>query len=103
MKVGIIGTGAIAASDLLAISLTPFERTFLDFGEACETGRAANSSGVEGNRALELVKAIYESRRTGSAVKVVSDSWSPTSISKPVQSKMQVLRLPFDFAQGRSE
>jgi predicted dehydrogenase len=58
------------ASDPLAISLTPFERTFLDFGEACKTGRAPNSSGAEGYRALQLVTAIYESCRTGSPVKI---------------------------------
>ena len=53
------------ASDPMAISLMPFERTFLEFGEACLSGRAPNSSGVEGYRALELVTAIYESCRTG--------------------------------------
>jgi predicted dehydrogenase len=58
------------ASDPMAISLAPFERTFLDFGEACKSGRAPNSSGVEGYRALELVKAFYESCRSGQVVKV---------------------------------
>lgn len=58
------------ASDPMAISLTPFERQFLDFGEACKTGRAPNSSGVEGYRALELVTAIYESCRSGKKVKL---------------------------------
>ncbi len=58
------------ASDPMAISLTPFERAFLDFGEACRTGRAPNSSGVEGYRALELVTSIYESCRSGQKVKL---------------------------------
>ena len=58
------------ASDPMAISLAPFERTFLDFGAACKTGRAPNSSGVEGYRALELVTAIYESCRSGRTVRL---------------------------------
>lgn len=58
------------ASDPMAISLTPFERQFLDFGEACTAGRAPNSSGVDGYRALELVTAIYESCRSGRTVRV---------------------------------
>jgi predicted dehydrogenase len=60
------------ASDPMAISLTPFERTFLDFGEACKTGRPPNSSGVEGYRALQLVTAIYDSCRSGEKVKLDS-------------------------------
>ncbi|HTW80104.1 MAG TPA: Gfo/Idh/MocA family oxidoreductase [Terracidiphilus sp.] len=58
------------ASDPMAISLAPFERQFIDFGEACTRGRAPSSSGVEGYRALELVRAIYESCRSGRAVKI---------------------------------
>jgi UDP-N-acetyl-2-amino-2-deoxyglucuronate dehydrogenase len=58
------------ASDPMAISLAPFERTFLDFGEACKTGHAPNLSGVEGYRALQLVTAIYESCRSGRVVEV---------------------------------
>jgi UDP-N-acetyl-2-amino-2-deoxyglucuronate dehydrogenase len=61
------------ASDPMAIALTPFERQFIDFGEACKTGRAPNSSGVEGYRALELVTAIYESCRSGRPVKIKSE------------------------------
>ncbi len=56
------------ASDPMAIALTPFERTFLDFGEACTTGRRAASSGIEGYRALELVKGIYDSCAQGKKV-----------------------------------
>jgi UDP-N-acetyl-2-amino-2-deoxyglucuronate dehydrogenase len=58
------------ACDPMAISLTPFERTLLDFGEACKTGRAPNSSGIEGYRALQFVTAVYESCRLGRSVKV---------------------------------
>jgi UDP-N-acetyl-2-amino-2-deoxyglucuronate dehydrogenase len=58
------------ASDPMAIALAPFERTFLDFEEACKTGRAAASSGVEGYRALELVRGIYEACRNGAKVRL---------------------------------
>jgi UDP-N-acetyl-2-amino-2-deoxyglucuronate dehydrogenase len=54
----------------MAISLTPFERTFLDFGEACRAGRPAVSSGLEGYRALELVRGIYEACAEGKKVKI---------------------------------
>lgn len=53
------------ASDPMAISLTPFERQFLDFGEAVRTGRKPLVSGEEGYRALEFVEAVYTSCRTG--------------------------------------
>jgi UDP-N-acetyl-2-amino-2-deoxyglucuronate dehydrogenase len=53
------------ASDPMAISLTPFERQFIDFGEACKSGRPAASSGVEGYRALQLVRGIYDSCAEG--------------------------------------
>ena len=49
------------ASDPMAISLTPFERQFLDFGEACKTRRRPLVSGQDGYRALELVVSAYES------------------------------------------
>jgi predicted dehydrogenase len=58
------------ASDPMAISLTPFERIFLDFGEACSTGREAVSSGVEGYRALQLVRGIYEACAEGKTVRL---------------------------------
>ena len=54
-------TAASGASDPMAISLAPFERQFIDFGEACREGRAPACSGEDGYRALELVRAIYES------------------------------------------
>jgi UDP-N-acetyl-2-amino-2-deoxyglucuronate dehydrogenase len=46
---------ASGASDPMAISLTPFERQFLDFGAAIESGRKPLFSGEEGYRALEFV------------------------------------------------
>jgi UDP-N-acetyl-2-amino-2-deoxyglucuronate dehydrogenase len=58
------------ASDPMAISLTPFERQLADFGEACKSGRAAASSGEEGYRALQLVRAIYEACGEGRIVRV---------------------------------
>jgi UDP-N-acetyl-2-amino-2-deoxyglucuronate dehydrogenase len=59
---------ASGASDPMAISLAPFERQFLDFGEAIKTGRKPLSSGEDGYRALELVSAIYTSCREGRKV-----------------------------------
>jgi len=61
---------ASGASDPMAISLTPFERQFLDFGEAIRTGRAPLVSGEEGYRALELVTAVYRSCREGRGVTI---------------------------------
>lgn len=60
------------SSDPMAIPLTPFERQFLDFGEAVKSGRRPSCSGEEGCRALELVQAIYRSCREGR--KVVLDA-----------------------------
>jgi UDP-N-acetyl-2-amino-2-deoxyglucuronate dehydrogenase len=59
---------ASGASDPMAISLAPFERQFLDFGEAIKTGRKPLVSGEEGYRALELVIAMYTSCREGRKV-----------------------------------
>jgi predicted dehydrogenase len=56
---------ASGASDPMAISLAPFERQFLDFGEAIRTGGKPLSSGEDGYRALEAVISIYESCRHG--------------------------------------
>ncbi len=61
---------ASGASDPMAISLAPFERQFLDFGDAIRTGRRPLSSGEDGYRALQLVVSIYESCRKGCVVKV---------------------------------
>jgi UDP-N-acetyl-2-amino-2-deoxyglucuronate dehydrogenase len=56
------------ASDPMAISLTPFERQFRDFGEACQTGRKPLISGEDGLRALEFVLGVYKSCREGQKV-----------------------------------
>jgi UDP-N-acetyl-2-amino-2-deoxyglucuronate dehydrogenase len=59
---------ASGSSDPMAISLAPFERQFLDFGDAIRTGRAPLVSGEDGYRALEIVDAVYRSCRTGEKV-----------------------------------
>jgi predicted dehydrogenase len=56
------------ASDPMAISLTPFERQFLDFGNAIKEGRRPLITGEEGCRALEVVISAYKSARTGEKV-----------------------------------
>jgi predicted dehydrogenase len=58
------------ASDPMAISLTPFERQFADFGEACKEGRPSSSSGAEGYRALQLVRSIYRSCSEGKKIAI---------------------------------
>ncbi|MGH9605298.1 MAG: Gfo/Idh/MocA family protein [Terracidiphilus sp.] len=58
------------ASDPMAISLTPFERQFADFGEACKTGRAPACSGEDGYRALQLVRGIYASCDEGRKMRI---------------------------------
>jgi UDP-N-acetyl-2-amino-2-deoxyglucuronate dehydrogenase len=55
---------ASGASDPMAISLEPFERQFLEFGDAIRNGRRPLVSGEEGYQALELVDAVYRSCRT---------------------------------------
>lgn len=59
---------ASGASDPMAISLEPFERQFLDFGEAIRAGRRPRVSGEEGVQALEIVDAVYRSCRSGEKV-----------------------------------
>lgn len=59
---------ASGASDPMAISLEPFERQFLDFGDAIQNDRKPVSAGEDGYRALELVLSVYESCRTGAKV-----------------------------------
>jgi predicted dehydrogenase len=59
---------ASGASDPMAISLAPFERQFLDFGDAIAQGRQPLVSGEEGYQALEVVEAVYRSCRTGEKV-----------------------------------
>src|ERR1700722_9683002 len=57
-----------SSSDPMATALAPFERQFIDFGEAIRSGRKPLSSGADGYRALEVVTAIYESCRKGTVV-----------------------------------
>jgi predicted dehydrogenase len=52
---------ATGASDPMAISLLTIERQLLDFGEACATGRPPACTGMDGFRALQLVRSIYTS------------------------------------------
>ena len=47
------------ASDPMAISLTPFERQFRDFGDAIRNKRQPLVGGEEGLAALEIVERIY--------------------------------------------
>ena len=54
---------ASGASDPMAISLEPFERQFIDFGEAIRTGRKPKVSGEEGYQALEIVDARLQDPR----------------------------------------
>ena len=54
----------------MAISLEPFERQFLDFGDAIAKGRKPLVAGEEGYQALELVDAIYRSCRSGEKVRL---------------------------------
>jgi predicted dehydrogenase len=60
--------GASGASDPMAISLEPFERQFLDFGDAIRSGRQPRVGGEEGYQALEVVDAVYRSCRTGQQI-----------------------------------
>jgi len=55
-----LSTGvASGASDPMAISLTPFERQFRDFGDAIRNHRKPLVGGEEGLAALEIVERIY--------------------------------------------
>ncbi len=58
------------ASDPMAIPLTPFERQFLDFGNAVKNRTQPLVSGEEGLKALEVVLGIYESCRSGRPVRL---------------------------------
>jgi UDP-N-acetyl-2-amino-2-deoxyglucuronate dehydrogenase len=61
---------ASGSSDPMAISLEPFERQFLDFGEAIATGRKPLIAGEDGYHALEIVDAVYRSCRQGQKVEL---------------------------------
>ncbi len=51
------------ASDPMAISLEPFERQFLDFGDAIRNKRKPLVAGEEGCDAIEIVERIYDACR----------------------------------------
>ncbi len=63
---------ASGASDPMAISLEPFERQFLDFGEAVKAKSRPLVSGDDGLEALALVDAVYRSCRSGQPVAPVA-------------------------------
>lgn len=64
---------ASGASDPMAISLTPFERQLSDFCEAAKAGRPAACSGLDGYKALELVRSIYDSCAEGRSVNIATE------------------------------
>jgi UDP-N-acetyl-2-amino-2-deoxyglucuronate dehydrogenase len=66
-----IGSGA---SDPMAISTLSMEHQFLDFGQACKTGRPPLVSGIEGYRALQVVTSIYASCREGHPIALDRES-----------------------------
>jgi len=63
------------ASDPMAISTVPFERQLTEFGEACKVGRAPACSGMDGYKALELVRSIYISCFEGQKVLIAPSAW----------------------------
>jgi predicted dehydrogenase len=58
-------SSASGSSDPMNISVTTFERQFLDFADAIKTGREPVCGGEDGYRALELVLGIYQSCKEG--------------------------------------
>jgi predicted dehydrogenase len=58
------------ASDPMAISIEPFKRQFLDFGDAITNKRRPVCAGEDGHRALQLVLGAYESARSGKKVQL---------------------------------
>jgi|HubBroStandDraft_6_1064221.scaffolds.fasta_scaffold73348_2 UDP-N-acetyl-2-amino-2-deoxyglucuronate dehydrogenase len=72
---------ASGASDPMAISLAPFERQFFDFGEACRENRAPACSGVDGYRALQLVRSIYASCAEGRKVDLSAENLEPVRLN----------------------
>jgi predicted dehydrogenase len=61
------------ASNPMAISVVPFERQFLDFAEACRTGKKPLTSAQEGYHALQVVTSIYESCRSNRPVDIAAE------------------------------
>jgi UDP-N-acetyl-2-amino-2-deoxyglucuronate dehydrogenase len=61
---------ASGSSDPMAISLTSFERQFIDFADAIRSGREPVSNGEDGYRALQVVTGVYESCREGRRIQL---------------------------------
>lgn len=61
---------ASGASIPMAISVVPFERQLFDFGEACKAGRPPACSGMDGFRALQLVRSIYTACAEGRRIEI---------------------------------
>jgi len=57
-----------AATSPVVSDVTGHKKLLKDFIRAIETNSRPNCDGVEGRRSVELVQAIYESARSGSAV-----------------------------------
>ncbi|WP_420238004.1 Gfo/Idh/MocA family protein [Telmatobacter bradus] len=64
------------AADPLAISTVPFERQLAEFGAACKAGRAPACSGLEGYRALQLVRGVYQSCAEGVKVMLAEPTFA---------------------------
>ena len=65
-KVGASG----GASDPSAISHVYHARQLTDFVQALETGRAPLVDGREGRKAVQVIRAIYESAQTGRIIEL---------------------------------
>ncbi|MEO6567467.1 MAG: Gfo/Idh/MocA family oxidoreductase [Opitutaceae bacterium] len=64
----VLGSGASLPS---AISVVGHQRQLQDFADAIRAGRAPSLDGVEGRKAVALVRAIYDSAASGAPVKIV--------------------------------
>ena len=67
--------GESGASDPMAISVLPFERQMLDFARACREGTPPSCSGADGFRALQMVRAIYDSCREHRPVDILPSAF----------------------------
>ena len=63
---------ASGASDPMAISVSSFERQFVDFAYAIESGKKPLVDGVEGYRALSIVLGIYQSCREHKMIQIAA-------------------------------
>jgi predicted dehydrogenase len=69
----IVSEIASGASDPMAISVLPFERQFLDFARACQTGTKPLMTAEDGYRAMQLVSGIYDSCRSNLPVDIPTE------------------------------